>query len=309
MLSSTGRFVATASSSPLKGSAKTSPTTTVQIEMPNFRTFNVKATDEFKAPVAKLARWLASNPTKSPKKYLQVRKGQNVFEKSRNFEEVIQQEWGKDLNIPNGAVSGKMHLFQSSKQERPAWNETTRVVSTYSLHVDSVKGKKTEHLKNPAKDVRDDDGENVDAESPMPRDDDLSDDVSPTSVLLFEEASSFKINTKKNEPSELEDELATVFEDSLASDGETFNEQNSYSQLDFIQSQVEELAYYNTNKVKMRKIALEKKERDFRSLCGPYGMMKPTWKRCNPKLGQASDSYRRTLNGDVAPKKTFAELP
>jgi hypothetical protein len=46
--------------------------TTVQITNPKFRQLKVEATNEFSAPVAKLTQWLANDPTKPQKKFLQV---------------------------------------------------------------------------------------------------------------------------------------------------------------------------------------------------------------------------------------------
>jgi hypothetical protein len=46
--------------------------TTIQITNPKFRQLKVEATNEFSAPVAKLTQWLANDPTKPQKKFLQV---------------------------------------------------------------------------------------------------------------------------------------------------------------------------------------------------------------------------------------------
>jgi hypothetical protein len=62
-------------------------------------------------------------------------------------------------------------------------------------------------------------------------------------------------------------------------------------------------------KVQQRKEKFERMEKESRRRSGPYGLLKPTWKRVHPTRGLPSDAYMRTFQGNVAPKKTLAELP
>lgn len=89
--------------------------TTVRIANPKFRQFNVEATDEFSAPVAKLSQWLANDPTKPKKKFLEVRKGRNVMEKSSTYEK--QDTVGKKEQhiVPKGAVSDALKEWQKKE--------------------------------------------------------------------------------------------------------------------------------------------------------------------------------------------------
>ena len=91
--------------------------TKVRIAKPNFRQFQVEATDNFKAPVAKLAQWLANDPT-NQKKFLLIRKGQNIIDKSQRYEiQHTKNDSCKDLNIPEGTVASTLEKIQRAVQE------------------------------------------------------------------------------------------------------------------------------------------------------------------------------------------------
>jgi hypothetical protein len=64
------------------------------------------------------------------------------------------------------------------------------------------------------------------------------------------------------------------------------------------------------NKVYLRKKKFEKIEEEKRRMSCAQGLiMKPSWDHANPLKGFPSDSFEKKLVSDIAPKKSFEELP
>jgi hypothetical protein len=64
------------------------------------------------------------------------------------------------------------------------------------------------------------------------------------------------------------------------------------------------------NKVYLRKKKFEKIEEENRRMSCAQGLiMKPSWDHANPLKGFPSDSFEKKLVSDIAPKKSFEELP
>ena len=77
----------------------------------------VQATNEGYASVAKLSEWLASDPT-SHKKLRHVRKGRNIIQKSRKFEQDLGDVIVEEAHITKGAVSDKKAWLKQAFNER-----------------------------------------------------------------------------------------------------------------------------------------------------------------------------------------------
>jgi len=75
----------------------------------------VKATDDGHASVASLSKWLANDPT-SAKKKRHVRRGRNIFNKSRQFEQDSDNVIVMEANIARGAVGDKKKWLQNAFQ-------------------------------------------------------------------------------------------------------------------------------------------------------------------------------------------------
>ena len=63
------------------------------------------------------------------------------------------------------------------------------------------------------------------------------------------------------------------------------------------------------NKVYMKKTKYENIEREHRRRSGPQGLLKPSWEEADPGSGRASTAYDKKYVSDIAPKKSFEELP
>jgi hypothetical protein len=63
------------------------------------------------------------------------------------------------------------------------------------------------------------------------------------------------------------------------------------------------------NKVYLRKEKFEKIEKDIRRKSGAFGMLKSSWGESNPSIGRPSGAYTKSYIPDIAPKKSFEELP
>ncbi|KAG7355455.1 hypothetical protein IV203_000141 [Nitzschia inconspicua] len=63
------------------------------------------------------------------------------------------------------------------------------------------------------------------------------------------------------------------------------------------------------NKVYLRKQKYEKLGEDTRRKSNVNGLLKPTWDFADPTAGRPNNSYERHYVSDVAPKKSFEELP
>jgi hypothetical protein len=63
------------------------------------------------------------------------------------------------------------------------------------------------------------------------------------------------------------------------------------------------------NKVHLRKEKFEKIEKDIRRKSGPFGLLKSSWGESNPSTGRPSGAYTKSYVPDIAPKKSFEELP
>lgn len=62
------------------------------------------------------------------------------------------------------------------------------------------------------------------------------------------------------------------------------------------------------NKVQLRKQKFEKIQADMRKQSAPMGMLKPTWEQAAPEVGPTT-SYTKNFVDNIAPKKSFEELP
>lgn len=63
------------------------------------------------------------------------------------------------------------------------------------------------------------------------------------------------------------------------------------------------------SKFHRRKEKFEKMERESRRRSGPKGLLKPSWGVATPSKGRPSDAYTKSYVEDIAPKKSFEELP
>ena len=63
------------------------------------------------------------------------------------------------------------------------------------------------------------------------------------------------------------------------------------------------------NKVYLRKEKFEKIEKDIRRKSGAFGLLKSSWGESNPSTGRPSGLYTKSYVPDIAPKKSFEELP
>jgi hypothetical protein len=63
------------------------------------------------------------------------------------------------------------------------------------------------------------------------------------------------------------------------------------------------------SKVQVRKAKFEKWEHDLKKGTGAHGLLKPTWEQATPSKGRPSDSYKKGFVSDIAPKKSFQDLP
>lgn len=63
------------------------------------------------------------------------------------------------------------------------------------------------------------------------------------------------------------------------------------------------------NKVYMKKTKFERIEEEHKRLSGPKGLLKPSWEEANPSTGLPRTAYDKKYLPDIAPKKSFEELP
>lgn len=63
------------------------------------------------------------------------------------------------------------------------------------------------------------------------------------------------------------------------------------------------------NKVYLKKTKFEKIEKEHRRLSGPQGLLKPSWEEADSTTGRPSTAYDKKFVPDIAPKKSFEELP
>ena len=63
------------------------------------------------------------------------------------------------------------------------------------------------------------------------------------------------------------------------------------------------------NKVHLRKNKFEQIEKEMKRRSNAFGLLKPSWEHADPSKGQSSDAYEKTFKEDIAPKKSFEELP
>jgi hypothetical protein len=63
------------------------------------------------------------------------------------------------------------------------------------------------------------------------------------------------------------------------------------------------------NKVYLRKKKYEKLEQEARRKSSPHGLLKPSWDIADPSTGRPSNVYDKKFVSDIAPKKSFEELP
>lgn len=63
------------------------------------------------------------------------------------------------------------------------------------------------------------------------------------------------------------------------------------------------------NKVYLRKNKFEKMEAENRRKSGPHGLLKLSWDVASPASGRPSNVYEKKFVSDIAPKKSFEELP
>ena len=62
------------------------------------------------------------------------------------------------------------------------------------------------------------------------------------------------------------------------------------------------------NKVQLRKQKFEKIEKELRRQSAPMGLLKPTWEKAAAEVGPTT-SYTKTFVNNIAPKKSFDDLP
>jgi hypothetical protein len=63
------------------------------------------------------------------------------------------------------------------------------------------------------------------------------------------------------------------------------------------------------SKVQRRKEKFEKMEQELRRRSGPKGLLRPSWGSATPSKGKPLDSYTKSYVEDIAPKRSFEELP
>ncbi len=63
------------------------------------------------------------------------------------------------------------------------------------------------------------------------------------------------------------------------------------------------------NKVYMRKTKFEKLEMEQRRRSGPHGLLKTSWEEADPASGLPKNAYDKKFVPNIAPKKSFEELP
>jgi hypothetical protein len=63
------------------------------------------------------------------------------------------------------------------------------------------------------------------------------------------------------------------------------------------------------SKVKIRKAKYERLQKESRRMSAPLGLLKASWDDADAAVGRPSNSYTKKYVEDVAPKKSFEELP
>ena len=258
-------------------------TKTVQIKNPQFRTHNVKATDNFSAPVAKLQAWLASDPTKPKKDFLTIRKGNNIIAKSNKFEKQTMAVGTKSQQLQDIAeknvVTNNRKQFEPKVEENKEDKTSTKDNTLY----DAVVADESKQALEPF-DVEVEEG------------DPIGQSQSGEFSLSFLEESITDDDLRVNKKDE--DNIVEKHEEK-----KTFSEALAEFQLD---EDVPKLL----GTVELRKQKLEAMEREARRQANnKYGMLKPSWGRPHPSHGMPSDAWNRSLKGTPPPKKTFADLP
>jgi hypothetical protein len=254
-------------------------TTTVRINNPNFRTHNVKATDNFSAPVAKLQAWLASDPTKAKKEFLTVRKGNNIIAKSNKFEKQTM------------AIGKKAKLLQDIAEKNVVTNnrkQFEKIDKDQSLY--DAKGK----------------GDNFVIEEEEPSMESLIIDVDKKQV--FEEKEGEAISLSSIEESSADD--ASEEQKNKGNEGISTREDIITFSEALAEFQLDEDVPKLLSSVQIRKQNLEAMERQARHRANnPYGLMKSSWGRPNPSNGMPSTAWNHTLKGNPPPQKKLADLP
>ena len=404
--------------------------TVVRVDKPSFRKFNVEATDDFSASVAKLSKWLASDPTKKKKDYMLVRKGNNVVDKSQTYEtQDLEACLRKKLNIPIGTVANKMKTWQCESSETSSGsgpkvesNEKGFVEEAISNQIDEgclEHGSRTDTVEEFRRRLLENSSYDT-QESPqtmsMTSSYDTDDSARPTSMIegrrqwlmeaLGHKTEGVQVETSTEHEFEAVEAKASRDEqgdDACSSKGTQSTQESSGGHLDDRQKHIKQVLQLHLGKidssavcakeintgareihlsglgdgrgngdtvsstttltpnrdegvndkpivaeevegasdlcndvaldrpsmleaverwsikdrvsemklitqVQMRKEKLERMEKEFKRRSGPYGLLKPTWKK-NKGEGKPSDGYTKGFHGNVAPKKTLAELP
>jgi hypothetical protein len=63
------------------------------------------------------------------------------------------------------------------------------------------------------------------------------------------------------------------------------------------------------NKVYLKKNKFENIEKENKRRSGAFGLLKPSWEHTGPSEGRPSNAYDKKFVADIAPKKSFEELP
>lgn len=314
-------------------------TSTVRIANPNFRKLNVEATDDFVAPVAKLSQWLASDPTKPKKEFLTVRKGNNIIAKSNTFEkqtiafgtkkQMLQEVAEKKVVTDNRKQFeegvGKESFKKTAVEAEKVIMEAKVVVATEAStepEVDAV----TEAVA--AISVAVVDKEVVSADAQLEAMEELAEvKVAEASIVdtaeKMAETESQEVAVVEEKATEKKEETAVTkfavaekvaaVEKKVASPAFVVKKKATPPVVADEKTFEQAKAEFDSGKpssVQLRKQKIEEMEREARRRANnPYGLMKSSWKRPHPSRGLPSDAWKRTFQGNLPPKKTFAELP
>jgi hypothetical protein len=299
----------------------------------------VKATDSGYATVKQLSAWLADDPTSTKSKRGCVRRGINVIKKSRAFEKDLEDVIVEEVGMHRGEVNQKRdwlaHAFEGRGHADTESDHQSAVTELVSVQ-DKKKWLSGAFQKEP---------ERVSGGSAL----DIPDDRSYLSVTdkrtwlqtAFKKGSERMLDDKQSDghdfatPAKLKWKAASVERRRSVTSVTTvakpptpvnaaqpqdvdhaFSNVDSEATLDFKaarqllvqRSEVNGNPLSDMTKVQMRKNKFERWEKDLRKGSGPNGLLKQHWAQ-GDGVESSSTGYSKTFVQDIAPKKSFEELP
>jgi hypothetical protein len=319
---------ATAAAESRKGPTKT------PVRIIKSRHNDVQATNDGYASVKKLSAWLADDPT-SDKKTCTVRRGMNVIAKSRAFEKDLANVIVEEASIVRGHVSHKAKQIKSAfSEEDETKDETTAAVKvtdkkkwlesafqkdgsvsagakdgTRAMSVSEKKAwlqqafKKEEEKQRQAKaEAESAGGSEITSIAPA-----KTPTVRTTQMNQHPATVPSKPSSRTVVPQPAVEAPASAVKPSVDGDESPVDFKAARERL--LQRSAE-----NGNPVKilskvdMKRNKFERINQENRRKSAAHGLLKPTWDNADPSVGP-SNSYTKTFVDNVAPKKSFEELP